>query len=328
MLSLDYEVLAGEVLRLLRGPRSQVAFSRRLRYKSNVAYLWESGRHWPTAATSLWAASRVGIDPLKAVAEFYRTPPSWLGDADLTKAKDVARLLDDLRGNTPILEIAKRTDRSRFAISRWLKGKTEPRLPDFLRLIEATSQRLLDFLSRFVDVEQLDSAKTAWQQLQAARAMIGRLPWSPAVLLVLETEDYLALPRHEEGWIANRLGLPREVERECIDLLATSGQIQMVQERWRVVRVQTIDTRADPNAGHRLKEWWAQVGLESIRNRKPGVFSFNIFSVSNSDFERLETMHRNHYRAMRAIIAASKPAQRVCATNLQLFALDGAISDD
>ena len=67
----------------------------------------------------------------------------------------MSRLLDDLRGSTPILELASRTGRSRFAIARWLKGQAEPRLPDFLRVLEAASQRLLDFLAQLVDPARL-----------------------------------------------------------------------------------------------------------------------------------------------------------------------------
>ena len=38
---LDFEQIARELLVALRGKRSQTAWSRRLGYKSNVAYAWE-----------------------------------------------------------------------------------------------------------------------------------------------------------------------------------------------------------------------------------------------------------------------------------------------
>ncbi len=76
-----------------------------------------------------------------------------------------------------------------------------------------------------------------------------------------------------------------------------------------------------------MREWWAQVGLDHIREGKPGLFSFNVFSVSQEDYERLQEMHRNYYRAMRSLVAASKPEQRVVAANVQLFALDEAAAE-
>ncbi len=236
-------------MRSLRGSRSQVAFSRRLKYKSNVAYLWESRRNWPTASVFFWACSRVGIDVPASLARFYRTPPAWLPEADFGEAGSVARLLRDLRATTPIQELAARMGRSRYAVARWLQGKAEPRLPDFLHLIEATSQRVLDLVSSLVQIESLPSLVGPWQELNAARELVSRIPWSPAVLLALQTEDYLALAKHQSGWISHRLGLPIEVEEECLRLLKTSGQIREEAGCLRVARIQSIDTRSDPNAG-------------------------------------------------------------------------------
>ena len=58
--NVDIERIARGLLRELRGRRSQVQWSRRLGYRSNVAYAWESGRRWPTAAETLRAAGRSG----------------------------------------------------------------------------------------------------------------------------------------------------------------------------------------------------------------------------------------------------------------------------
>jgi DNA-binding transcriptional regulator YiaG len=60
---MDLNVLASELIRALRGPRSQTAFSRRLGYRSNVVYTWEAGIRAPTASETLRAAARVGVEP-------------------------------------------------------------------------------------------------------------------------------------------------------------------------------------------------------------------------------------------------------------------------
>jgi hypothetical protein len=75
-MALDYARISRDFLRALRGRRSQAGFSRRLGYRTNVAYVWESGRAAPTAATTLRAAERVGIDVRQALATFYRRTPS------------------------------------------------------------------------------------------------------------------------------------------------------------------------------------------------------------------------------------------------------------
>jgi hypothetical protein len=59
---MDHEAAAKELLRALRGRRSQVAPSRRLKHRSNVLYAWEAGLRAPTATGFLDLAKRVDID--------------------------------------------------------------------------------------------------------------------------------------------------------------------------------------------------------------------------------------------------------------------------
>src|SRR5437773_9926865 len=198
---MDYERAASELIRSLRGKRSQTAFSRRLRSRGNVVYTWESGRRWPTAAKALWAAERVGVNLRASAGRFYRTPPDWLATTDIATRAGVARLLEDLRGHSPILDVARRAGRSRFRVARWLRGTAEPRLPDFLRMIEATSLRALDFIAALADPSEMPSLTTTWRELQTARRAAYEMPWSHAVLRAIELEQYGALSRHQPGWI-------------------------------------------------------------------------------------------------------------------------------
>ena len=321
MLDVDYEVLARQFIRALRGHRSQVAFSRRLRYRSNVSYLWESGRNFPTAAIALEAVGRTGGDAVQSVARFYRSRPAFLDEVELASPAGVATLLNDLRGRTPVAQVARRAGLSRFAVSRWMRGKTEPRLPDFFRALEATSLRLLDFVNEFVDVGELACVKEAWARLEVARRLLRQTPWATAVLLVLETQAYRQLESHEVGWIASRLGFEVETERECIELLAKSGQIERDGSHWKPSEVQSIDTRSQPEVGRQLKSWWTRLGMERLLAGRDGLFSYNVFTVSDDDYERLCEMQRAYYRSLRAAIAESSPAERVVVTNLAMFPL-------
>src|SRR5687768_3877448 len=84
--------------------RSQTALSRRLGYRTNVVYAWESGRRFPTTATLFRGMAKLGIDVRKLVKSFFATPPAWLDDIQISSPEGIARLLEELRGNTPIVE--------------------------------------------------------------------------------------------------------------------------------------------------------------------------------------------------------------------------------
>ena len=50
---MNFEQIAADWLRFMRGKRSQRAFSHRLGYRSNIAFRWESGVCFPTAAEAI-----------------------------------------------------------------------------------------------------------------------------------------------------------------------------------------------------------------------------------------------------------------------------------
>jgi transcriptional regulator with XRE-family HTH domain len=322
---MDYELLSQQLIRALRGRRSQVALSRRLRYDSNVLYTWESGRRAPTAAIFFSLAQKVGIDVAKALGTFLGDVPDTLARRDWSDPATSAAFLAQLREGTTTVELARRMNTNRVSVARWLKGEAEPRLPDFLQLVEATSLRLLDFLAGFVAPDQLAEARTAWLVLEAQRRVAYGLPWSHAVMRALELRDYQKLPAHEPGWLAARLGLSLAEEDQCLEALAGAKLIERRKGRWQVSRVLMVDTRQNPRAGLELKQHWARVGIERLPELEPGgddLFSYNLFTVSEQGWQRLREMHIAYFRELRRVIESSQPAERVGLLNLQLLRLD------
>jgi hypothetical protein len=234
-------------------------------------------------------------------------------------------LLDFLRGSTSIVELSRRVGMHRVSVSRFVKGSAEPRLPDLLRLVEGTSLRLLDFLAIFVPPELLPEAKEEWAVLEAQRRVAYELPWSHAVLRAIELESYRRLPSHRAGWIAGRLGIAPQEEERCLSALAQSRLIQRRRGRWVACNVLTVDTRRNPAAGLTLKSHWADVGRERLPGLEPNesdLFSYNLFTISERDWERLRELHIAYYQALRRVVEASEPAERVVLANLQLLRLD------
>jgi hypothetical protein len=194
-------------------------------------------------------------------------------------------------------------------------------LPDFLLLVEATSYRLLDFVAALVDPAQLPAVRDGWRALSAARQAAYTSPWCHAVLRLLETERMAALPRLNDADIAAELGLSIVETRAALQLLETTGQIERQGQRWQVQQTLNVDLAADPEAVQRLKAWAAEIGLRRISSGSEGLYSYNLFCVSESDYQKLQGLHRAYFRQLRAIVAESTPSERVVMTNLQLFSL-------
>ena len=323
---MNHENLARQLIRAVRGKRSQVALSRRMKCKSNVLYSWESGRRWPTAAGFFALARQCRVEFGAPLADFLGSPPRDLGfAADYTNPGVVARLLSFLRGTTSVAELSRRVGINRVSVSRFLKATAEPRLPDFLRLVEGSSLRLLDFVAVFVAPDALPEAKAAWQVLEAQRRVAYGLPWSHAVLRAVELSSYRRLSEHREGWIAQRLGIDLGEEQRCLQALAESRLIQRRRKRWAACNVLTVDTRRNPDAGRRLKGHWAEVGRQRLPKLEPNesdLFSYNLFTVSEADWPKVRELHIGYYEALRRLVEKSAPAERVVLANLQLLRLD------
>jgi hypothetical protein len=319
---MNFSRLAADWLRFLRGKRSQRAFSNRLGYHSNIAYRWESEVCFPTASEAFALTLRYGPRERQPLETFLSGSASGVAGSELGTSVGVAELLSALRGKTKVVELAHRSGFSRFSIARWLSGAAEPRLPEFLALVEAASFRCLDLLAHFVPVEQLPSVAGEWRALQSARKAAYDVPWSHAVLRALELSDYAKLEKPRAGWIARRLGISRVEEERCLAALAAAQQIRKVGAHWLVDQTQTVDTRGDRARGRKLKIEWSKVALSRLESGVQGTFGYNLMAVSKADFVRLQALHLGYFREMQALVADSAPSERVVLFNTELFALD------
>lgn len=263
-----------------------------------------------------------GVDVPAKLAAFCGGQLDW-EDRNPFSAQGVGRFLNSIRGKTPVVQLARRAGISRFSLARWLSGKTQPRLPELLRVVDGSTNRLLDFVSVFVDPSEVALIAEPWAEQQSQRAVAYELPWSHAVMRMLELTSYSALPRHKAGWIAERLGIDPSMEAECIAALATAGNIRWKRSRWVPTRVMAIDTSRHPEAGRSLRRFWSERGLERIlTDDADALYAHNLFTISERDLERVRDLFREYFRNMRFIISESEPAERLVVANFQLFPID------
>lgn len=325
LMTRQHERLASELVRALRGRRSQQAFGRRLGFSSNVLYAWESGRRFPAASAFFRIAARAGIDVASALRGFLDETADTLSSARLGTPVGVADLLHVLAGKQSVASLARTLGRDRTTVTRWLQGRTEPRLPDLLVFIEATTLRLLDVVARFVDPAELPSTGAAYRSLTAQRRLAYELPWSHAILRALELVTPDGHPRNDTAAVATSVGLPQGEVRDLLDALAEAGQVQRHGDRWSLATVLTVDTRADEEQNLRLKRHWAEVALarlERTRGAGSSLFSYNLFAISRSNYEVIRHLHLEYYDRMREVVANDRNPERVVVANLQLCALD------
>jgi transcriptional regulator with XRE-family HTH domain len=281
------EQIAQEFVRALRGRRSQRALSARLGYRSNPVALWETGRRFPTAAEALRVCKVVRINVKSAFERFHRPTAASFEHGD----DGVAKWLRATRGEASIADVSARVGASRYAVSRWLAGKTRPRLPDFLRLVEALTGRLADFVGELVPLEKIPELAKLHEAQRVARKLSRDQPWTPAILFMLETEGYQALEVHDDEWLAQRLGIERALVEQIVGALEAAHIIARSGDLYEAVS--ELHTYSRGAALSRRKQHWAQVAAERMPNpRDRDYFTFVIGSMSPTDFELLRSRLR------------------------------------
>ncbi len=318
MLSFDAPSLVSQLVRALRGKRSQTALSRRLGYRSNVVYTWESGRREPSASELFRIVARTGGSPAAAFASF----PVDLGGVKLTEPEGITALLGRLRGETRLVDLAARCGVSRYTLSRWLSGKSEPRASELLVLVEALTVRAIDFVTALAPAAELPAIAGAWRELRRRREVAFTHPWSHAILRQLETRAYAALRRHRSGWIAERLGIAADEEEAALAALSEAGLVRWKEGRFVTEPIAVDTSAATEDERRRLKLHWADAGRARIAAGEGGLFSWSVFAVSREDYAKLRSLHVRYMQELRRIVDESEPSEVVAVANVQLFALE------
>lgn len=310
----------------VRGAMSQEQLSRRLGYGSNVLYLWERQRRLPPVGVFFRMAQLRRLPIRDDLARFLgphtATAAALRGGGAITPL-----LLRWMRGELSIVELAKLSGFDRSTVARWLSGKTEPRLPDFLELLDKCSLRLLEFVALFVDPAELPITRDAYEVARSRQRLAYELPWSNAVMHALELSAYRNLSRHRPQVLAEHLGLSVADISALLAHLADARLIEMRDGLWREVRVLSVDTRSDFERNRALKKHWAAVAAERLSQHQEqdrSLFSYNVFPISHADFEALRDLHIDYYQRVRQLVARASGADHVAVMNAQLFTLDEA----
>jgi transcriptional regulator with XRE-family HTH domain len=307
----DFDLAARQLLRAVRGKRSQLAFARKLGFRGNPIPDWESGRRAPTAERALEACLTVGIDVAGAFARFHVAEVG-----DLTAPGGLAAWLQRVRGATSVSDLSKRSGYSRHQVARWLANEARPRLPEFLQLVEAITGRISDLVAELVPVELVPCLLELHTRRDAARRLAYEEPWTEAILRVLEISEYQALPEHAPGFISAYLGIEPEIEARCLDKLLDAGVIRRDGAHYRSVGSLTVDTRS----ASALKAHWTRSALQRVEQPgKDDLFSYNVFSASEADLRRIRELLRATYREIRALVAVTPADERVALINIQFM---------
>ncbi|MFL5814057.1 MAG: helix-turn-helix domain-containing protein [Bdellovibrionia bacterium] len=213
--TVDYQLLAREIIQQLRRNLSQRELSDKLGYSFNQVGKWESG-----ATQIKWddfiLLCQIQEVPLeKAFRDCFWTPSSEFNVAITLKA------LEDTFSTGHHAD-----DSFQTVFKKWACGKYTPDLAEVLRLIGTVPTALIGWLSLFVDCEKLQALSAPYKRLPVVINTLFERPVAAFVYAALQLEAYQSLSFHGETLLAEHSACTRSELRTTLEHLLANGLIR------------------------------------------------------------------------------------------------------
>lgn len=318
---IDFTQLKKELLVAIRGDLSQGQLNKKLKFKSNQIYRWESGQaaiSWPDFCKLCRAAKR----PIDEAARS--------GLVLLEKPEDSRSLVERMMGSGNQQVLAQKLDVSRSVVSRWLSGRADPTLEDVLRMGFTAGVSITTFLLTLVKLESLPSIQEEVELEQRERELHFKYPWVGGVILILRTPKYREIGKHREGFIAERLGISLDEEQTAIRELVKARAIRMGKDGLYHPRLVSISLVANRDGNIRLRRYWTQRCLAKLDEPrgpepKPILWPYLIFNTDKKNYEMIFSKVQKLYEDIREMSGEAPLGDEVYLFNMQLLEL-GSIS--
>jgi hypothetical protein len=319
---MNYEIIKNELLKAVRGKKTQGFINQKLKRGFNQAYRWEAGYSeisW-LQFVELCQICRVDLD--RAIRSTFAFPHS---------CRRFDLLIQFLIGKTDSVSLAKTLSVSSFRVRRWLGGKVAPDLRDMLILFDRVARQLPEFVGSLVPIELVPSLKLPHLQKSLQKKLHTEIPFAGALLHLLELESYKALKKYPEGWIASKLGITVTQERSAIKLLKQAGVLAFKNGKYHC-RPLMVDLRGDLELLKATRSYWIGRSLERVKALtqlpKDELYGYLVFSLSESAQGKVIERYLEFLAEVRFIVENDPlPADRLQLLNVQLFDPSCADSD-
>ncbi|MGZ5279982.1 MAG: helix-turn-helix domain-containing protein [Pseudobdellovibrionaceae bacterium] len=220
--ALDYNQLAIEVLRQIRGDLSQRDLSQKLGFSYNQVGKWESLATQIKWDDFLHLAKSLNIPVEKHFREYF----FWALEEEFSPALCL-RVLSLYMNSRPI-----GWKRPKSLIDKWMNGSSVPDLSEVLMMMDSKPWILIDWLSRFIDCSKISSLAQEYKKTLAVLDLYFEVPSCSMVNAALQLQSYQMLDAHDENLIAQETSCSHEEIRKALAVMLQSGTVIFEQGKY------------------------------------------------------------------------------------------------
>ena len=304
----DLAQLSLDILRALRGSRSQTAINRKLGFKSNQLHRWESGQRkipW-SQFVRICTARSVPIERILLNALFFVQPADR---ADLLCQQMIAGMSRK--------DAARAAGIGYHSIRRWQIGESEPNLEEVFGLIALIPERLERFVVRLTATIGVEVPKSLGRRPIDAAAVLFQFQIAGALTAVLELKTYKELREHSSQWLADQLGAATAEIDECLGALEKAGLVTRAGPNalYRLIDLVIDTSGADPRSRIQLRAYWyerfvAAIVSDNLKIGGRSRLSYLLHALSPEAYEQITERLRLFYNDVDFIVRADEAREK------------------
>lgn len=292
---LNYKILSQDLLRGVRGRRSQDYVNRKLGFSGNQVYRWEKGLRFIDWSDFVRVCALLDKD----LEGIFRIQFGYR-EKSLESPQVVRHLLGSMK--TP--EAVRATGFSRSVLTKWMKGTTSPQLHQILKLLENPNRLLLPFVRELLGTVEIESLSKYEAQVQRMKDLYYREPVVAGLVAFLETSRF----RDKKDFARRMAGVFRMDGARIENLLREMISLGIVEEAEfpAGAKIRSVDIRGSFEGALGMRRFWfghVARALDDLRPRdEDHLFPFFIFSVSEEGSRKLREAHYRYASQLKAII--------------------------
>ncbi len=315
--NLDIEQLRKQLLRAIRGTKTQKEINDLLGYNFNQCAKWESGEKRILWTEFVSLLNILGLD----VRPVFRAPIRYFGDLE-----DYPKLISYLSGAKKPAQIARDLEISRDKVGRWLNAKQIPTLEEMLQVIlKYYSTMLVIIIETIVDLKDVPVIYGLYREAYLFKDFLIKNPWSFPLTIAMETREYQQLKEHQNGFLAEMIGINMEMEVSLISKLQEFGIVEKQNGKFKVLKPIINFTMKYKNTLP-LRRFFLDKAVEYIEaypDQPPGCFMlYDVLPIPQDNLRQVIDLCFEFYSQVKKIIeTGNSPKQNIRVLNLNLFTL-------
>lgn len=288
---INFKNVIKELLKALRGRRSQEALNRSFGFSFNQVSRWERGVtkiDWPEF---VHFCELCHIPLRKKMLEIFKAPLALFVEENQDPLIS-QNVVHALMGNLAIDKFSKRYQLPRKSVSKWLSGQAHPSLEQIFFMLHYHSGQLIKLLDCLAGAENIPSLQGVIAKLKIREEITYRYPEVSLILNTIHTKTFKAKTECPEGYFAKKFGLTSAEEKEILGGLLRSDTIHRFGSSFRMNKydIFRINANAD-QMSRRYIRYFTLINqvLEKGELRAPyNFFSHLVFPSNLKQVQKLK----------------------------------------